>query len=71
MLESLTLHDAENSASKGKPEATDIDDEGYVQLDYEEALYFCHSNYAKMMRYYQHLERIIQLEWFIYKLQFK
>ena len=24
-----------------------------------------------MMRYYQHLERIFQLEWFIYKTQFK
>ena len=24
-----------------------------------------------MIRYYQHLERIVQLEWFIYKTQFK
>ena len=47
---------------------TDIDDLGYVQLDYEEALDFFDSKYAKFMRYYQYLERIISLEWFIYKL---
>ena len=49
----------------------EIDDQGYVQLDYEEALNFSESKYAKFIRYYQYLERIFSLEWFIYKLQFK
>ena len=49
----------------------EIDDQGYVQLDYEEALIFSESKYAKFIRYYQYLERIFSLEWFIYKLQFK
>ena len=40
-------------------------------LDYEEAANFGHSKFAKLMRYYQYLERILQLEWFITKLQFQ
>jgi len=39
-------------------------------LDYEEALYFGDSNYAQLTRYYISLERIINIEWFINKLQF-
>ena len=40
-------------------------------LDYVEALHFGKSSFAVMMRYYQYLERILSLEWFICKLQFK
>lgn len=42
-----------------------------MQPDYEEALDFADSSYAKFIRYYQCLERIITLEWFIYKMQFR
>jgi len=36
-------------------------------LDYEEALYFGDSKYAALMRFYQSLERIMQIEWFLIK----
>lgn len=57
------------SCSKGvKSEDAEIDKQGYPLLDYEEALHFGRSNFAVMMRYYQYLERIMSLEWFICKL---
>ena len=72
MIETMTPLDGEQMIKESEIERkTDIDDLGYVQLDYEEALDFFDSKYAKFMRYYQYLERIISLEWFIYKLQFK
>ena len=72
MLESMTPLDGESMAKKGETERkTEIDEAGYVQLDYEEAVDYYDSKYAKFIRYYQYLERIISLEWFIYKLQFK
>ena len=37
-------------------------------LDYEEALYYGDSKYASLIRYYQFLERIITIEWFLNKL---
>jgi len=40
-------------------------------MDYEEALYFGDSLYGNMIRYYLTLERVIMLEWFINKLQFR
>jgi hypothetical protein len=40
-------------------------------MDYEEALYFGDSLYGNMIRYYITLERVIMLEWFINKLQFR
>ena len=40
-------------------------------LDYAEALYFGDSVYCRLLGYYQSLERIIALEWFIYKLQLR
>lgn len=39
-------------------------------LDYEEALYFGDSHYSTVMRYYQALERILTVEFFIVKMQF-
>ena len=72
MLESMTPLDGESMAKKSEAERkTEIDEAGYVQLDYEEAVDYYDSKYAKFIRYYQYLERIISLEWFIYKLQFK
>ena len=72
MLESMTPLDGESMAKKSETERkTEIDEAGYVQLDYEEAVDYYDSKYAKFIRYYQYLERIISLEWFIYKLQFK
>jgi len=40
-------------------------------LDYEEALYFGDSKYANFSRFYVSLERILTIEWFIQKLQFR
>jgi hypothetical protein len=40
-------------------------------LDYEEALYFGDSKYAALTRYFVSLERIISIEWFLNKLQFR
>ena len=40
-------------------------------LDYEEAIYFGDSKYADLTRYYVALERIMTLEWFLTKLQFR
>lgn len=57
-----------NSDDKQVHEADLIKKHGYPQLDYEEALNYSHSKFAKLMRYYQHLERIFTLEWFIQKL---
>ena len=72
MLPTLTAKDIEvKEGSKGKPEDAEIDKEGHPALDYEEALNFSGSAFAKMIRYYQYLERILSLEWFICKLQFK
>ena len=72
MIETMTPLDGEQMIKPSEVERkTEIDDQGYVQLDYEESLDFYDSKYAKFMRYYQYLERIISLEWFIYKLQFK
>lgn len=71
MLPTMTPRDPDPSQGKGKPEETEIDKQGYPLVDYEEALQFGHSQFAKMFRYYQYLERIISLEWFICKLQFK
>jgi hypothetical protein len=44
---------------------------GNRTLDYEEAMYFGDSKYAKLIAYYQNLERILQLEWFMNKLRFR
>ena len=44
---------------------------GNVSIGSEEALSFGHSKFAKMIRFYQYLERILNLEWFIIKLQFR
>ena len=44
---------------------------GARTLDYEEAMYFGDSKYAKLIAYYQNLERILQLEWFMNKLRFR
>ena len=51
VLESLTLLDGEfvpNQPSR----VTKIDKEGFVELDYKEALDFSQSKYAKFFRYY-------------------
>ena len=40
-------------------------------LDYKEAIYFGDSKYADLTRYYVTLERILTLEWFLTKLQFR
>jgi hypothetical protein len=40
-------------------------------LDYAEAMYYGDSKVASLAKYYIGLERIITLEWFINKLQFK
>lgn len=44
---------------------------GLQSIDYEECYYFADTRYAKLISYYQNLERILTLEWFITKLQFK
>lgn len=71
MLPAMTLKDMDPSYGKGRPEDSDIDKQGYPALDYEEALNFGQSRYAKLIRYYQYIERILNLEWFICKLQFR
>lgn len=71
MLPSFTQRDNDPSQGKGKPEDSEIDKMGYPLLDYEEELNFGHSKYAKLIRLYQYIERIINLEWFICKLQFR
>ena len=68
MLPSMTLRDLDPSYGKGRPEDSDIDKLGYPALDYEEALSFGQSRFAKLIRYYQYIERIVNLEWFICKL---
>ena len=68
MLPTMTPRDPDPSQGKGKPEDTEIDKLGYPLVDYEEALQFGQSQFARMFRYYQYLERIISLEWFICKL---
>ena len=68
MLPAMTLRDLDPSYGKGRPEDSDIDKLGYPALDYEEALNFGQSKYAKLIRFYQYLERILNLEWFICKL---
>ncbi len=67
-LPSLTLRDTDPSHGKGRPEDSEIDKQGYPLIDYEEALNFGQSTFAKTFRYYQYLERILNLEWFIVKL---
>ena len=54
MLPAMTLRDMDPAAGKGRPEDSDIDKLGYPALDYEEALNFGQSKYAKLI---QHLER--------------
>ena len=71
MLPSFSPRDPDPSQGKGRPEDSEIDKLGYPMLDYEEALSFGHSRFAKMIRFYQYLERILNLEWFIIKLQFR
>ena len=71
MLPSFTQRDNDPSHGKGKPEDSEIDKMGYPLLDYEEELGFGQSKFAKLTRYYQYLERILNLEWFICKLQFR
>ena len=71
MLPSFTQRDNDPKEGKGKPEDSEIDKMGYPLLDYEEELNFGHSKYAKLIRLYQYIERIINLEWFICKLQFR
>ena len=71
MLPTLTPRETDPSHGKGRPEDSEIDKLGYPMLDYEEALNFGRSKYGVMMRYYQYLERILGLEWFICKLQFR
>ena len=68
MLPAMTLRDLDPSYGKGRPEDSDIDKQGYPALDYEEALNFGQSRYARLIRYYQYIERILNLEWFICKL---
>ena len=70
MLPAMTHRDPDPSQGKGKPEDSEVDKQGYPMLDYEEALNFGTSRFAVMARYYQYLERILNLEWFITKLQF-
>ena len=52
MLPTMTPKDTDPSQGKGKPENTEIDEQGYPFLDYEEALYFGQSKFAVMIRYY-------------------
>jgi len=68
MLPTLTVKDIDPKEGKGKSEDCEVDKEGYPYQDYEEALNFGKSSFAKMIRYYQYLERILGLEWFICKL---
>ena len=68
MLPTMTPRDTDPSQGKGRPEDSEIDKQGYPMLDYEEALFFGQSKFAKMIRFYQYLERILNLEWFICKL---
>ena len=68
MLPTMTIRDTDPSQGKGKPEDSEIDKQGYPLIDYEEALHFSQSKFAKTFRYYQYLERILNLEWFICKL---
>ena len=70
MLPSFTLRDLDSAQGKSKPEDSEIDRQGYPFLDYEEALNLGQSKFAQLIRYYQYLERILNLEWFICKLQF-
>ena len=67
----MTHRDPDPSQGKGKPEDSEVDKLGYPLLDYEEALNFGTSKFAVMTRFYQYLERILNLEWFITKLQFR
>ena len=39
-------------ATKGRPEDSEIDKQGYPMLDYEEALFFGQSKFARMIRFY-------------------
>ena len=71
MLPAFTYKDTDPAQGKGKPEDSEIDKQGYPVHDYEESLHFGTSKFARMIRYYQYLERIINLEWFICKLQFR
>jgi len=68
MLPTMTIRDTDPSQGKGKPEDSEIDKQGYPLIDYEESLHFSQSKFAKTFRYYQYLERILNLEWFICKL---
>ena len=52
LLPSLTLKDQDPSQGKGRPEDSEIDKLGYPALDYEEALNFGQSTYAKLIRFY-------------------
>lgn len=71
MLPTMTPRDTDPSQGKGRPEDSEIDKQGYPMLDYEEALFFGQSKFARMIRFYQYLDRILNLEWFICKLQFR
>ena len=68
MLPQFTLKNLSDRAKVSKADADGIDALGYPMLDYEEAANYGQSKFAKMIRYYQYLERILQLEWFIVKL---
>jgi len=71
MLPAMTPKDPDPSQGKGRPDDSEIDKLGYPTLDYEEALNFGQSKFAKLIRFYQYIERILGLEWFICKLQFR
>lgn len=73
LLPTMTPKDVEAVTQNkgGKVEEVDIDRQGYPLHDYYEALHFGDSQYAKMIRYYQFLDRIFKLEWFLLRLQFK
>lgn len=71
MLPAMTQKDPDPSQGKGRPDDSEIDKLGYPTLDYEEALNFGQSKFAKLIRFYQYIERILGLEWFICKLQFR
>lgn len=71
------LHEQTTSEQQAQPsddkheESSHIRKQGNPLLDYDEALNFSNSTYSKLTRYYQHIERIFYLEWFIQQLQFK